>query len=89
MTRLQLIPTKNGQFSKPKAVLTGIRDDALIRAINQAGFDCEESYGMTKDTALLICDSYTSNSGKMQKAKKYGTRVLSVQDFINEYHVTL
>lgn len=89
LTRLQLIPTKNGQFSKPKAVLTGIRDDALIRAINQAGFDCEESYGMTKDTALLICDSYTSNSGKMQKAKKYGTRVLSVQDFINEYHVTL
>lgn len=86
---LRIIPTSSSQFQKPKAVITGVRDERLIEAINNAGFDCQDTYGVTKDTALLICESYASNSGKMQKAKKYGVRVLSIQDFLSEYHITL
>ena len=86
---LRIIPTSSSQFQKPKAVITGVRDERLIEAINNAGFDCQDTYGVTKDTALLICESYASNSGKMQKAKKYGIRMLSIQDFLSEYHITL
>ena len=86
---MTLIPMKDCGDNRPKAVITGARDTNLIAAINNAGYDCSESYGVTKDTALLICDSYTSGSGKMQKAQKYGIEIISIEDFLAKHHITL
>ena len=36
---------------------------------------------LTKDTHYLITDSYSSTTGKMAKAEKYQTRVLTYEDF--------
>ena len=86
LDRLHIVDTKTNLFAtRPKVVLTGIRSPELIQNINNLGFDCQESYGLTKDTTLLICDSYNSNSGKVQKAKKYGIPILSVDDFYKKY----
>jgi len=40
---------------------------------------------LNKDTDYLITDDVTSNSGKMKKAKKYGTTIVDYKDF-HEYY---
>lgn len=41
---------------------------------------CRHS-SLTKDTHYLITDSYNSTTGKMAKAEKYQTRILTYEDF--------
>lgn len=41
---------------------------------------------LNKNTTLLVTDDVESNSGKMKKAKKYGTKIISYQDFYNELY---
>ena len=40
---------------------------------------------LTKDTDFLITDDLTSNSGKMKKAKKYGTQIVDYKDFYEQF----
>jgi len=85
---LNIINTNSHNLVRgPKVVLTGLRNAELINTINGLGFDCRDSYSVTKDTALLICDSYNSTSSKMEKAKKYGIEIISVDDFYKKYNL--
>jgi len=77
----KIINTK-GQIKKPKIAITGTRDQAIIAAINNAGFDCADNYGVTKDLAALVAKDKNSGSTKIQKAQKYGIPVYSVDEFI-------
>ena len=74
---------------KPKVVLTGVRSDALVQAINNLGYDCDDNYSVTKDTALLITLSASSTSGKMQKAQKYGVPVVTLEEFARQNRLNL
>lgn len=73
----------------PKVVLTGMRDDRLIKAIQKLGYDCNDKYNVTKDTALLICSSLNSNSEKMQRARRYGIPIKELSDFLEEFRIKL
>lgn len=42
---------------------------------------------LTKETQYLVTDDYASTTGKMQKAKKYGTKVLTYEDFYDKFVV--
>lgn len=80
LQNIHLVNTKD-QASKPKVALTGTRDPMLISIINTAGMDCSDKYGVTKDTALLITTDLNSTSTKMQKAKKYGVKIMTPEQF--------
>ncbi len=69
------------QANKPKVALTGTRDPVIMSIINEAGYDCSDKYTVTKETALLITNDKNSNSGKMQKAKKYGVPIYTPEEF--------
>lgn len=43
------------------------------------------SIGFSSETEMLICDDLNSNSSKMTKAKKAGIKILTYEDFFNEY----
>ena len=75
--------------SLPKVVLTGTRDPQLVEVIRSLGYDCDDNYQVTKDTALVVTADINSSSGKIQKAMKYGIKIVSVQDFLRSHNVAL
>ena len=75
--------------SLPKVVLTGTRDPELVNIIRSLGYDCEDNYQVTKDTALVITADPNSSSGKISKALKYGIKIMSVQDFLRSHNLPL
>jgi len=58
--------------------MTGFRDGQLSDAIEKAGGTMKS--GVSKDLTHLICLDPTSNSGKAQKARQYGTSIIGVDD---------
>lgn len=81
-------PYNQGDIMRPKAVLTGTRDAALIQLIKSLGYDCDDSYGVTKGIDVLIAADVNSDSGKIRKAKKYGIPIISVQDFLKNHNIS-
>lgn len=47
-----------------------------------------EHTSLTKETKLLVVDDLTSTTGKMQKAKKYGTTVKTYKQLLDELNLT-
>lgn len=75
MNKLNIIEyrKKLGRFT-----LTGFTDDTLETKITNLGY---EVGGLTKDTIALIAADKRSNSGKAQKAKKYGIPIITADEF--------
>ena len=75
MNKLNIIEyrKKLGRFT-----LTGFTDDTLETKITNLGY---EVGGLTKDTIALIAADKRSNSGKAQKAKKYGIPIITSDEF--------
>ena len=76
---INTIDTSN--FNMPKAVITGFRDDNVINILKSQGYDASDSYSVTKDTSLVIASDPNGNSSKLQKARKYGIKILSLDEF--------
>jgi DNA ligase (NAD+) len=51
----------------------------LIKELETMGYEFVE--GITKETNILICDDINGNSGKLQKAKKLGIKIVSYEEF--------
>lgn len=64
---------KLGRFT-----LTGFTDDELENKITGLGY---EVGGLTKDTIALIAADARTNSGKAQKARKYGIPIITEDEF--------
>lgn len=58
--------------------LTGFRDQALSDAIEKVGGTMKSS--VSKGLTYLIAQDPTSTSGKAQQARKYGTRVIGIDE---------
>lgn len=69
---------------KPRVAITGFRDEAFINLINGHGFDCSDSYSVTKNTVALIADSVESTSSKAQKARQYEIPIFTKDTFLRE-----
>lgn len=67
---------------KPRVAVTGFRDEAFIALINGHGFDCSDTYSVTKNTVALIADSLESTSGKAQKARQYDIPIYTKESFL-------
>jgi NAD-dependent DNA ligase len=71
------------QNSKGKIRITGFRDPELMEYLNSLGYDASDS-GVTKDTSVLLIPYEGFSSSKIQKAEKYGVRIMTKDDFIKE-----
>jgi DNA ligase (NAD+) len=58
--------------------MTGFRDNNLSDAIEKVGGTIKS--GVSKDLNYLICLDPSSSSGKAQKARQYGTKIISIDD---------
>jgi DNA ligase (NAD+) len=72
-------PPIEGPLKGKTACFTGFRDADLTRDFESAGGTMKS--GVSKGLNYLVCKNPNSNSGKMQKARQYGTEVLSIEDF--------
>lgn len=70
---------KTTELAHVNVVMTGFRDPDLQRAIESMGG--KVSSGVSKKTTHLLCLDPSSNSGKMQKAKELGVKVMTPEDF--------
>lgn len=74
--------TKGTLFDGEKIVMTGFRSDELTNLIESNGGTV--SSGVSKNTTLVIYSGDT-NSTKTQKAKSFGTKTISLEEFKNKY----
>lgn len=63
---------------------TGFRDPALINVLNSdPRVDADDNAGITKDTTYLLVPIEGHKSTKVDKANKYGVKVICVKDFVD------
>lgn len=61
-----------------RIVFTGIRDKDFEQALTNGGNNVEES--VTKDTNYVVTNNVNGSTGKLDKARKYGIPILSIED---------
>jgi DNA ligase (NAD+) len=63
---------------KPPRIGDLVHKDDYVRFAKPFGY---VHTSLTKDTHFLVSDNIEGNSGKMKKAKKYGTEIISYEEF--------
>jgi NAD-dependent DNA ligase/DNA polymerase/3'-5' exonuclease PolX len=66
-----------------KYVLTGFRDNKLVDKLDSIG--AEQSNTVTKNTFLVIVESYDEDTGKVSKAKELNIKIITPNDLIQLY----
>lgn len=72
-----------GKFESKSFVFTGVRAKDLEKIIENNGGKITNS--VTKNTFIVVTNDPESNSGKIKKAKNFEVRVISMDDFRNEF----
>ena len=78
------IPTTGIEDNKEfKIRFSGFRDSQLVQVLNMdPRVDANDNEGLTKETTLLLVPSLDFKSSKVDKAKKYGIKIATVVDFM-------
>jgi DNA ligase (NAD+) len=67
-----------GTFTGKSICMTGFRDAQMEQAIEAQGGSIKGS--VSKDLTILVTKDPTSNSGKAQKARQYGTEIIGIDE---------
>ena len=86
LNHMKIIDSK-GQINKPKVVLSGTRDPMLIGILLSTGYDCDEKYNISKDTAFLITPDKNANTTKIEKARKYNIPIVTPKEFFEMMNI--
>lgn len=73
----------------PKIAFTGFRDAEFAELLNKNGFDANDKYTVTKNTAALIAANPNDNSGKITTARKYGIPIYTKQEFLEKNNIII
>lgn len=76
-------PKTEGKLAGSVFCMTGFRDKELSDKIIELGGSVSD--GVTKETTCLIVKDITSNSSKMQKARKNGIEIIDRETFLQTY----
>lgn len=69
-----------------KIRFSGFRDSLLVDTLNRdERIDADDSAGVTKETTILLIPMDGFRSGKVDKAEKYGVKVVPVKDFLEHF----
>jgi NAD-dependent DNA ligase len=70
----------SGGEKKGKICFTNVRDKEVEEKLELAGYEIVNS--VTKDTTILVIpNGFTGSSSKIDKAKKYGIKILQIGDY--------
>lgn len=72
-------------FAGMKIIFTGFRDKALEEFIVNRGGSITTS--VSKNTSIVVCKDLDEDSGKMNKARDLGLKIMSVEEFKKTYKV--
>ena len=74
-------PLETQPTNGKSVVFTGVRDKVLEERLKAQGWEISPSV-TKKTTVVVVADSWNGeNSGKTQKAKEYGVRIMSISEF--------
>lgn len=76
-------PKTEGRFNGMVFCMTGFRDKEMSDKISELGGAVSD--GVTKETTCLIVKDITSNSSKVQKARKNGITIIDRETFLQTY----
>lgn len=76
---------KTTELSGVNVVMTGFRDEDLSAEIERLGGKIGS--GVSKKTTHVLTYDTTSNSGKAKKARDLGIRIMTPEDFKDEYNL--
>ena len=76
-------PISNHPLNGKKIVMTGFRDKALIKQIEEVGGEMGTSVS-ANTTVLLVKDKFES-TGKVDQAKKHNISIMLPEEFIDKY----
>lgn len=87
---LSFAEIKKGQFEGIEIVMTGSSPDGrkrpyLEKILSDNG--AKIGGGISKKTKILIAEDINGNSGKLKKAREYGTQIMSYMDFFEKYNI--
>ena len=77
---LNVEPSYGAKPVGPGVRFSGVRNEALMDAFNEAGFDANGDKDVVKNTRILIVPYYGYNSNKVVKATKYNCLILTEAD---------
>ena len=80
--RLVVVESKGRKATTYSVCFTKIRDSETEKLIEKNGGEVVNS--LTKDTTYLVIPNHNSTSSKIEKAKKYGTKVYTLEEFRKE-----
>jgi len=72
------VDTSGGSLAGEKIVFTGFRDAELGEAVEKAGGEMQS--GVSGKTTILVCKDPNSTSGKVQKARDKGVRIIGLDE---------
>jgi NAD-dependent DNA ligase len=75
--------TNNKFFEGKKVVFSGIRDKDLEEKIISSGGEVVTS--VSKNTSIVVVKDSSETSGKIQRAKELGVKIVNIDDFRSEY----
>ena len=70
----------NTSKAKFSVAFTKVRDEDIEKEIVARGGEIHDQ--LKKDTTYLVVPNLSINSSKMEKAKKYGTKIVPIDDII-------
>jgi NAD-dependent DNA ligase len=77
----KVAPLETQPTNGKSVVFTGVRDKVLEERLKAQGWEISPSV-TKKTTMVVVADSWNGeNSGKTQKAKEYGVRIMSISEF--------
>jgi len=81
LTHITIAAQATGAFSGKSVCMTGFRDATMVTAIEAQGGTVKGS--VSKGLDILVAKDHTSTSGKAEKARQYGTEVISIDEMWN------
>ena len=83
LNNINIIDSKNNKSENSKKIrVTGFRNKLLEQQLIDMGHDISDG-SVTKDTDILLVPSQDHKSSKVDKAIKYGVKIIPVNDFVD------
>lgn len=84
LNHFHIIPYKFANHEIRKVVFSGFRDQKLSDKLSELGFDASMNNTLTKDTEMLIIPNNSVKTSKIDKALKYGIKVLTLDEILQK-----
>lgn len=83
VNNMNIVNTKGSGDAKMQIRFSGVRNSQLAQQLITAGYDADDNSSITKKTDILLVPYDGFTSGKVEKAKMYNTKIVPIDEFMN------